>query len=137
MTEIYEGGCMCGAVRFKISGELKNPMLCHCKTCQKQSGSAVSTIIGVAATDIEVEGEVKTFVSETERGGTIDRQFCPACGSPLFSLSPNLPDMVFVKVGTFDDTDWYRPQLNIWTGSAQAWYHIDPELMSFERNPGG
>jgi len=137
MTEIHKGGCLCGAVRYEIKGELKNPMLCHCKDCQKQSGSAVSTIIGVAKTDITINGTVKTLQTHADSGRDIDRQFCPECGSPLFSMSAVIPDMIFVKVGTFDETSWFKPQINIWAGSAQEWYPLNSEIMSFPGNPGG
>ena len=137
MSDKYNGGCLCGSVRYEINGSLSNPMLCHCKVCQKQSGSAVSTIIGVAKKDISISGQVKTITTPADSGRDIDRQFCPECGSPLFSISETFPDVIFVKVGTFDDTSWYKPQINIWSGSAQNWFPMDDNLMGFPGNPGG
>ncbi len=80
---------------------------------------------------------MKTYHDIADSGGTVERKFCPECGSPVLSLTQGTSGMVWLKVGTFDDTSWYKPVMNIWTKSAQSWFAIDGAAMNFEKNPGG
>ena len=89
-----EGGCLCGQVRFSGDAEPAFQAICHCKNCQKQAGTAYSVVIGVPSAAITLTGEVKTYQDTGDSGGTVDRNFCPACGSPLFSAAPSIPGLV-------------------------------------------
>ncbi|WFL76251.1 GFA family protein [Altererythrobacter arenosus] len=129
------GGCLCGKVRYKISGEPQMSVICHCKNCQRQAGSSFSAIIGVPREALEYEGEIKTYADKGDSGGSVDRQFCPDCGSPLFSLVGSLPQMVFVKAGTLDDTSNLQPAMHIFTKSKQAWVELG-DLPAFDTAPG-
>ncbi|MEM9436754.1 MAG: GFA family protein [Pseudomonadota bacterium] len=74
-----EGGCLCGAVRYRVSGPLRPVVACHCLQCRKTSGHHVAATAAPKAA-IEVTGEVQWFVSSD----TARRGFCPVCGSNLF-----------------------------------------------------
>lgn len=130
------GGCLCGRARYTINAEPLMTAICHCRNCQRQSGSAFSIMIGVASTSIEREGFFETFVDKGESGAEILREFCPRCGSPIFSVPADKPRLTYVKAGTLDDVSCLAPTVHIWTSSAQPWVKIDPAATRFPKNPG-
>ena len=131
MSETQSGGCLCGAVRYEVQGPPAMSAICHCKNCQRQAGSAWSMLIGVPTAALAVSGEVKTYVDHGDSGGEVHRQFCPTCGSPLFSRIPAMDGMVFVKAGTLDDTSGFAPAVQIYLKSKQAWVDL-PGIPGFE-----
>lgn len=133
--DAMEGGCLCGAVRYRIEGEPQAALVCHCTHCQKQSGSAFSTIIGVAQDAISIEGETRSYGDAGESGKAVERIFCGTCGSPLVSKVEVSPGMVWVKAGTLDDPDAFSPAMHIWTRSKQCWVQTG-DLPAFDTNPG-
>lgn len=129
------GGCLCGQVRYSVDGDAAMQVNCHCKNCQRQSGSAFSTIMGVAQDGLTIEGEFKTYDDQGESGEAVQRDFCPNCGSPLFSRVAVAPGLVFIKVGTLDDTSNFAPAMHLWSRSKQHWVDLAGQL-AFETNPG-
>lgn len=126
--DIKPGGCLCGAVRYEAKGEPAQTMLCHCKVCQKTSGSALSTVALFPRDQVEVKsGDLKGYSYESDGGNTLEINFCTNCGSPVLLNMSQMPDLVSIKAGTFDDTSWYNPTVNIWTSSRQPWVKLDPE----------
>jgi hypothetical protein len=96
------GGCLCGQVRYRAASHLAT-VVCHCRDCQKQSGSAFSLNLIALADQVTVEGELTTFVTGGDSGGEVHRQFCRACGSPVFTRMPQAPQIIIVKAGTLDE----------------------------------
>ena len=136
MTTPRTGGCLCGAVRYAITAEPAMQAVCHCSHCQKQAGSAFSTIVGVVESGVEVtQGAPRSYVDHGESGKAVERQFCETCGSPLFSKVEVVPGMTFVKAGTLDDPSGFVPAVHIWTKSKQAWVDTG-DVPAFETNPG-
>eukprot|EP01037_Dinobryon_pediforme_P004407 gene4407-4453_t len=135
MAETRTGGCLCGAVRYELQGDPAISGICHCRNCQKQAGSAWSMLIGVPAGALTYVGEPKTYVDHGDSGGTVRRQFCGTCGSPLFSLPEAMPGMVFIKAGTLDDTSDFTPGAQYYLKSKQPWVEL-PGIPGFETLPG-
>ncbi|MDC0886280.1 GFA family protein [Altererythrobacter sp.] len=135
MSDAKTGGCLCGAVRYTMSAEPAMAVNCHCQHCQKQSGSAFSTIIGVPQEALSIDGAFKTYDDRGESGEAVLRDFCESCGSPLFSRVAAAPGLIFVKVGTLDDTSDFEPAMHLWTKSKQSWVDLTGET-AFETNPG-
>ena len=129
------GGCLCGQVRYTMSADPQMCVTCHCKNCQKQAGSALSIIIGVAEDAVEYTGEVKTYDDTGDSGATVRRQFCPECGSPVFTRL-EMPGLMFIKAGTLDDTSELQPALHCYTKSKQNWVDLG-EIPGFETVPQG
>lgn len=109
--------------------------ICHCKNCQKQSGSAYSILFAVPETTVTVTGQLTTYVDHGDSGNAVNRQFCGTCGSPVFSIVPTVPGLTFIKAGTLDDTSGFKPGVHFWTDSAQNWVEIPAELPQMPRNP--
>ena len=111
MSDI-EGGCACGAVRFKLSGALPGSGVCHCRDCQKSTGGGPNYVALVPRTGFEVtKGQPKVYVSTADSGAEVGRAFCAECGSPLWSIPR--ADMPFftVKLGALDDPSGYAELL--------------------------
>ncbi len=130
-----EGGCLCGAVRYSSDDDPLNQTICHCKHCQKQAGSAFSLMVAVFRFGLDVQGDLTTFEDVGDSGQAVLRKFCAKCGSPVISDLVAVPDVVFIKAGTLDDTSWLKPDANIWTDHKQDWLKFAEELQSFSRNP--
>jgi hypothetical protein len=138
MSERNETGrCICGAVRFRFDrGAVLSSNHCHCRDCQRATGSAFATFCVVPEAAFEIEsGQPKSFTVKADSGGRVTRSFCGDCGSQLYSTVSLMPGFFFVKAGPLEDASWLEPQSDIWVSSAQPWC---PPLtgVTHERNPG-
>jgi len=132
-VEVTEGGCLCGAVRYRITGPVSPGAYCHCSMCRKSGGGPVSAWISAPQERFEFIGETAPAVYESSSEGR--RRFCPKCGSQLTFESTGNPDTVAITVGTLDNPDAHPPHLHFWTSSAISWFHLKDDLPSFEKTP--
>jgi hypothetical protein len=133
-----DGHCMCGSVTYVSDADPAFVAVCHCKDCQRQTGAAHSIVVGVPADQISVTGDsLKSFATTGEdHGQPTERHFCGDCGSPIYTLSSQLPGVMIMKAGTLDDTSWLQPGLEIWGKSAQPWIETPESRPRMERGPG-
>ena len=101
-----EGGCLCGKVRYSADTEPVFVGVCHCTDCQRFTGSAFATVIGVPAPALNVTGELKTFTKPGDTGKPIHRRFCSECGSGIMDEADALSGIVMLNAGTLDDRSW-------------------------------
>ena len=130
------GGCLCGKVRYSYEGSPVLTGICHCRNCQKQAGTALSVIVGIPKPAFTLTGNLKSFNDVGDSGQAVHRNFCPECGSPVTTNVAVMPDLVFLKAGTLDDTSTLAPSMEIFCGSAQAWLPRLPNTQTFDRGPG-
>ncbi len=130
------GGCLCGAVRYTLTAEPLMCVTCHCKNCQRQAGTALSIIIGVPENAVSFTGELKTYNDTGDSGATVQRQFCPECGSPVFTRVEQPEGVMFIKAGTLDDTSSLKPAFHCYTKSKQDWIGLGG-IPGFETVPEG
>jgi len=123
---IREGGCLCGAVRFKCTGEPINVRICHCRNCQKAMGSPFFARALFAQTAITVEGETGRYASSD----ALDRVFCKACGTRLFAWRRN-GTAAGVALAAFDDRNAFAPTEHIWVSEKIDWVKLDDGLIQF------
>nr|WP_315591842.1 GFA family protein [uncultured Cupriavidus sp.] len=117
-----KGGCLCGAVRYVLKGEPLAAAICHCRHCQKQSGSLFSINLFVADADYTQQGETKFFEDFGDSGQPSYRHFCGNCGSAVFTKVSMMPGVVLVKAGTLDSLDGVQPpQTEIYTARSVSW----------------
>ena len=123
------GGCLCGTVRYACSGEFLRQAICHCRDCQRWSGSAFHVGVIVPRSDFTLlSGELRTYRTTGESGRWIDRSFCPAGGSGLLHvLEVRGPDIVVIKAGTLDDPGVVVPNYEIFSRSKLPWVSIDAD----------
>jgi hypothetical protein len=121
---VREGGCVCGAVRYRVSGEPLTVYVCHCSDCQRHGGSAFAISMVVRKTDLAlVRGEPRAYSVRLE-GRSRNGRFCGECATRLWGEPERYPQIAVVRPGTLDDTSWLRPVAHIWTRSAQPWVNI-------------
>jgi len=120
----FEGGCLCGAVRFVATGQPKWVAWCHCQSCRKHSGAPVSVFVAFPKTVYTLtKGEITKFSSSpgTRRG------FCSQCGSTLTCENTRLPTETHFHVGAFDDATRFRPTRHIFPEERLPWFHTGEE----------
>jgi hypothetical protein len=128
---IREGGCLCGAVRFKAKGEPINVRVCHCRNCQRAMGSPFFARALFAQAALTVEGDSARYASSE----ATDRVFCKTCGTRLFSWRTN-GTAVGVALATFDDRNAFTPTEHIWVKEKIGWVKLDDGLPQYpERAP--
>ena len=124
MSAFLAGGFQCGAVRYRIRGVPANPHICHCRMCQKASGTYFLPLGWVAREDFALtRGEPTWFHSS----GMVRRGFCAACGTPLF-FEPLGADGLNVTLGTLDKPEQAKPALQSGQNSRLSFFHALAEL---------
>jgi hypothetical protein len=128
-----EGGCTCGDVRF---GLLSAPMFvhcCHCKDCQRQTGSAFVLNALIETDRIALrQGKPMAIAMPTDSGGPHDIYRCPHCWTALWSDYGGRPALRFVRVGALDEPARVPPDVHIFTRSKLPWVGLPPDVPAFE-----
>lgn len=123
------GGCGCGAVRFKVTAPLVDALYCHCKRCQRRSGTAASaSAIPKPGTFQLLSGE-DSLHTWTPDGGW-EKWFCGKCGSAVFSRHPDDADRMSIRLGAFDDDPGIRPRRRQFVAYAAPWEPIPDDGLS-------
>jgi hypothetical protein len=133
---LIAGGCLCGKVRYSATGEPAFVGVCHCTDCQKFTGSAFSTVLGVPKPAVKFEGKIARYSKTGDTGKSIHRILCPECGSSIADEADALPDVVMLGSGTLDDSSWVKPEMEIFCDSAQAWVDLQGDMKRFPKMPG-
>jgi hypothetical protein len=115
------GGCHCGKLRYAVNADPIFSAVCHCKSCQKQTGTAFRVVAAVALPAVSVEGLSKTYTRTGDSGEPVLNRFCPDCGSTVVIEPTALPTLTIVPAGTLDDTSWLKPSMEIYCDDAQSW----------------
>ncbi len=129
-TTLITGGCLCGAVRYESSEPPIRTTICHCRMCQKSTGSAFMVAVGFPRTALRTtKGEPKLYRSSSIK----DKSFCADCGSLLFDqfLVPTgntAPDMIWIQIGTLDHPEAVSVDAHTGVESQLPWVHFDDGL---------
>jgi hypothetical protein len=135
MSDI-EGGCVCGAIRFKITADPVGGGVCHCRACQYAAGGPPTYVLLAPKMAFEVtKGTPKVYKSLGDSGGEVGRAFCGECGTPLYSIPGPMTPFVPVKVGALDDPSGYTPNLHLYMDEAQPWHLTHEGLPQFPKMP--
>jgi len=124
MSEIHEGGCLCGAVRFRARNEPQRCGACHCTYCQKRTGSAFGIGAYFKTEDVEMRGDgMRTYEHRSdETGRWIRQEFCPRCGTVVTWTVEALPGLRALAVGSFDEPKRLKIERHGWLRSAHSWF---------------
>lgn len=138
MTKSCAGGCACGAVRYEIKSEPVFQNHCHCRQCQKLSGTGHGSYLTFPGrAEASLMGEVSTWRATGDGGAEKRHAFCPACGAPVWLTFAAMPDLIAVHAASLDDPGRFRPQAITYGVRAPVWDTMDPALQTFERMPTG
>lgn len=137
MSGVLTGGCLCGAVRYEYNGDAGPANYCHCADCRRCTGSAFNVGVRVEAQRLRIlRGSPKAFGKTGDSGYQLTRHFCPECGSPLYTSSPQHSGSYFLKAGCLDDATVVRATHQSWVKSRVPWAAISSDLSSFSEGPG-
>ncbi len=133
MTGGFEGGCSCGAVRYRLTTEPMFVHCCHCRDCQKQTGGAFAINALIETDRIEViAGEPRPISMPTDSGRPHDIHRCPTCQTAVWSDYGRRPALRFVRVATLDDPTAITPDVHIFTRSKLPWVRLPDGVPAFE-----
>lgn len=121
MSEVHEGGCLCGAVRYRAQGPAMRTLVCHCRFCQRVTGSTSYAESMFPLDAVEFTGTMKVYSHRSATSGkAVNLHFCPTCATPLTLTFDRWPEYRAISRGTFDDPDWVSIGAHIWIESAQT-----------------
>lgn len=126
MTDTHEGGCVCGAVRYRVQGPPVLGTVCHCRFCQTRLASAFAVMASFKEDAVEVlQGELSTVEHRSDESGRwLRMNFCPRCGTTVSHTAELRPGVRTIAAGTFDDPGWFRIDRHIWVRSKLPWVVI-------------
>ena len=124
------GGCLCGRVRYTVTGAPAFSGLCHCRNCQRYTGSAFEALIAFPAASVSLQGELKTYDDTGDSGQPV-----PNCGSGVVNEVDVLPGVTIVLAGTLDDPAAFKPTMDVYWSSAQPWVRTSGERARFPKMP--
>jgi hypothetical protein len=130
--ETAVGGCLCGAIRYSVTGPTIFASQCCCKDCQKATGTGHTTIFGVHKSQLSVDGTPKTYSCAGESGGDVTRHFCGECGGRLYTTGDMPGEITILQAGSLDDPNVIEPESVIYMKDAPKWDFFDPALPKFE-----
>ncbi|MEX1152545.1 GFA family protein [Parvibaculum sp.] len=119
----YEGGCACGAVRYRIEAETLGARICHCRICQQAMGAPFLAVASFPKEGVTVSGKTARWQSSAR----LFRHFCPACGTRL-TLEPLDGPRLGVPLATLDNPAAIHPEMHIWVSSRVPWLALDDGL---------
>ena len=131
-----KGGCLCGAIRYSAAEPILGQAVCHCKNCQKQSGSAFSVVVLVNRSSFQVDPVPAVFEETADSGAKVNRFFLSSVRlSALYSVVGKA-DVVIIKAGSLDDPTWLAPRAHVWCSSAWPWTVFPEKAIKIAKNAG-
>ena len=126
-----EGGCICGAVRYRVSGKPGNSMVCHCQTCRRVAGAPVVAWVTFATDQFQLlRGKPSQFHSSEP----VLRTFCGACGTPLTYEHREGGGFVDITTCSLDDPNLFPPTHHSWLSHDLAWVRFGDGLKTFQES---
>jgi hypothetical protein len=132
MTETFEGGCACGRARYRLASKPMFVNCCHCRDCQRQTGSAFVINAVIETNRVEMlSGETKAVPAPTDSGRPHVIHRCPHCETALWSFYDGRQELSYVRVGALDDPSAHPPDAHIYTRSKLPWVALPTDVPAF------
>ena len=132
MNPTLEGGCACGKMRYRLASQPMIVHCCHCRDCQRQTGSAFVLNALIETDRIEkLEGETNAVAVPTDSGRPHHIHRCPFCETAVWSHYGGRRAIAFVRVGTLDDPSALPPDVHIYTRSKLPWVALPAGVPAF------
>ena len=133
MDQTYSGGCLCGAVRYQVSGSARNLCFCHCRSCRLATGAPAVPWGTFARADFHV---TRGRLAQYRSSSAVTRGFCAACGSSLTYSSEARDGEIDVTLATLDEPMRLTPQVHVWVGDKLPWVNISDGRPQFPAGTG-
>ena len=127
---MYLGSCLCGNIRYEITGELGDFGYCHCRSCRKASGSAHGANAPVARADFRLLSGADSLREYESSPGKF-RAFCANCGSPIYAYISATSDVLRLRLGSLDTPFTKQPKAHTWVSDKAPWEPIADGLPQF------
>lgn len=124
----HRARCRCGALTAEAHGEPVRVSVCHCRDCQRRSGSAFSAQVRFPADRVVVAGPATSYQVTGESGRWGRFRFCPTCGTTVAYEIEAMPDVIAIPLGTFEDPGAFDPRHSVWEGRKLAWVGITGDV---------
>ncbi|QYJ94387.1 GFA family protein [Shewanella spartinae] len=129
--QYLQGGCLCGALRYKVSAQPFDSDYCHCSQCQKSTGAMAACWMDFKAEQVTwLQGAPKEYASSD----TIRRGFCQQCGTSISYRSTDYPDYYTLSIASLDDTNAVAPRYHIYTDNQPDWLKIADDLPKYRQS---
>lgn len=123
--QALEGGCQCGAVRYRVTGDPVITAFCHCTTCRRATGAPVVAWALYPDTAVRfLNGPPATYASSPG----VTRSFCGACGTPIAFAAEYVDGMIDITIGSLDQPDRLAPAFHTWDAERLPWLHVTDDL---------
>ncbi|MBN9563243.1 MAG: GFA family protein [Alphaproteobacteria bacterium] len=127
--------CACGSLRAIASGDPGIAYVCHCRECQRRTGSVMHAGAFYSRTQVRLEGPAKIFTRRGDSGGEVHCHFCPECGSTVAWFADKLPDRVGIAIGCFADPEFPAPTLSVWEEAMHEWVGLPTGVSRWKQTP--
>jgi hypothetical protein len=126
--QAYEGGCLCGSIRYRATGAPHRPHYCHCRMCQRAVGAPLPAWV-----NFRLDGFVYSAAEPTYYRSSpgLRRGFCPTCGTSICTIADD-DGYVCITLASLDDPAQIAPGFHMWTGSQVPWLEVDDRLPRHE-----
>lgn len=124
--------CSCGKLAVTTRGEPVRISMCHCRDCQRRTGSVFGVQARFRRTDATVEGASASWTRTADSGNRIAHHFCPACGSTVFYLPEKEPELIAVAVGAFADASFPAPRVSVYESRKHPWVAVPDDVEHFD-----
>lgn len=131
---VYVGGCLCGGVRYEITGSVSNPCFCHCASCRRATGAPMVPWGTFAREAMRV---MRGRLSEYQSSAHVWRGFCARCGTSLTYRHEARPADIDVTLATLDDPTLLAPLMHVWVKHQLPWVAIGDDLPRHEESISG
>ena len=135
MKESHTGGCVCGAVRYRVIGKPAFVAVCHCKICQRRLASAFAILAAFDEKNVEIiKGDLAECEHRSDESGRwLKMNFCPKCGTTVYHTAEVRPGMKTIAAGTFDEQGWFEVDRHIWAQSKLTWVTIPEDTAVYQK----
>lgn len=116
--------CSCGALSLICRGDPALIALCHCRECQRRTGSTYGIGAFFPRSQVNISGETTAYRREADSGFDVTQHFCPRCGSTVYWEAMRKPEMLAVAVGAFADPDFPAPDKQVYTQHRHPWVAV-------------
>ena len=137
MAPELTGRCLCGAVSYVANAEPLMMLNCHCRDCQRASGSGYAAVVVVPVGSVQMTGELQFHEQAGDEGNVVQRGFCPSCGSRMANKLGRVPGILGLMAGSLDDPSLFKPAMEIFTASAHPWDHMAHDTQKFPQGLTG
>ena len=127
-NDTHDGGCLCGNLRYRITGPIDSVVHCHCTMCRRAAGAAVVTWLTVPVDRFAYTGGEPATYHSSDHGL---RQFCSSCGTPVVFTSPQRPEDVDITLGSLDRPEDHPAKHHVFSANKVPWLHLDEDLPAY------